>query len=78
MTINEFDQITGKIIQRYGGLGLLMGKYNGSVGKLLTTVFPEYKQHCRERLMHLARDLKLTTVEDLAGSSVVYLVSLSR
>ncbi len=42
-----------------------MSKYNNCVSKLLSTVFPEYKQACRDVVLQLKKDLKLEKVEDL-------------
>ncbi len=51
------------LIERGGG-GLLR-KYNGSLSRLLSTVYPEYRQTCKQALMQLAHDLNTNSVKDL-------------
>ncbi len=55
--------ITTKMLRKHGAFGLLL-KY-GSIGKLLTTLYPEYSQACRTLVMKLVHDLNLSKVEDL-------------
>ncbi len=58
-------KITAAMITKHGGATLL-SKYNGSVSVLLSTICPEYLKACREKVMRLASELKLTNLEDIA------------
>ncbi len=51
-------------IQAHGGLGVL-DKYNGVLTKLLMSVYPEYANTCRQKLLQITKDLKLTEVKEL-------------
>ncbi len=72
-----WDKVTTANLLQHGGRSLL-DKYNGSLSKLLTTVLPEYRQACRERLIRTARDLKLPKVEDLITVPLEYPPTLSQ
>ncbi len=54
-----------KSILRQNGAGGLLHRYNTSVSKLLATVYPEYRQLCRDSVTRLVNQLKLSKVEDL-------------
>lgn len=60
----DWSKLNKNIIQRYGGTGLLE-RYNSSPSALLRTVFPEYKQACRQFVTKLVQDLKLSGPRDL-------------
>ncbi len=59
-----WSKLTVHTFKQNGGASLL-AKYNGSLCKLLVTVFPEYKLFCRESVMQMARQWKLGTLQEL-------------
>ncbi len=58
-------------LQQNGAYGML-NRYN-SMGHLLTTVYPEYKQACRDFVLNVVRDLKLNSVKDILTVPIEYL-----
>ncbi len=62
----EWCTITRKTFQQYGGRGLLQ-KYNDSVSKLLISVNPSYKQMCRNFVMNIVQDMKLSSPVDVVN-----------
>ncbi len=62
--------VTARSLQHQGGATLL-DKYHGSLSKLLSTVYPEYKQICRDLMVKMSHDLKL---QDVSHIPVAYLV----
>ncbi len=66
LNIADFEgwyKIKIKTLEEHGGAALLK-KYS-VVSKLLTAVYPEYQKACRESVMKLVNNLKLSKVEDL-------------
>lgn len=65
----NFNELSSKygvtsFLRDNGGYGLLK-KYKGSTSKLLVTLHPEYKKNCRDIVMSVVRDMKLSKVEDI-------------
>ncbi len=58
----EWFKISQHTLQQYGSARLM--KYYGSIGKLLTTLSPQYKQICREFVFKMMNEWKLSKVED--------------
>jgi len=73
-SIEGWYKVTVPILQANGGNGLLK-KYKVSLHTLLSTVYPEYKQSCRDAILSITRDLKLTKVEDSIKVAHKYLDS---
>ncbi len=68
----DWYKITCKcMLQQKGGSGLL-AKYKGSMSKLLATLYPEYRQACRDTVCSIVHDLKLARVEDLIHVPLQY------
>ncbi len=63
--------ITAKTLQMNGG-STLARKYNGSVFKMLAILYPEYKQACRDFVMNIVKELKLSKVEDVIQVPLEY------
>ncbi len=63
-SVDEWHKISTKLLQQHGGTGLL-NKYGGSFIKLLTTLYPEYKKFCRDMMLKLANEMKLSRMEDI-------------
>ncbi len=66
-----YSRLTCATLRKHGGSGLLE-KYNGSTSKLLTTLYPEYRQKCRNLVEAIMHDMKLSKMEDLIGVPVQY------
>ncbi len=64
--------LTKTVIQQHGGAGCLQ-KYQQSPSKLLVHVYPEYKQTCKDFLLNIVQDLKLSSVEDVLHVPLEYL-----
>ncbi len=67
LKINESEDwftVTVSVIQKHGGNGLFQ-KY-GSLSKLLSTFYPEYKKACRDAVDNAVHELNLSKVEDVA------------
>ncbi len=62
---SDWFRVTEKMIHENGGGGLLTTFYNGSLSKLLSTVYPEYQRACRTAVLRVVNDLKLNKMEDL-------------
>ncbi len=73
--MSGWQKITSKTLHRHGLGGLLGSKYNGSVIKMLTSIYPEYQEECRDFVMNVVRDFKLSKVEDAINVPVEYLES---
>ncbi len=73
--VSGWSYITSTSVQQYGGATLLQ-KYKGSLSKLLVSVYPEYKQFCRDCAMIMVQDLKLSKPDDLVHVPTEYLQSL--
>ncbi len=58
-------------IQENGGSRLLM-KYNGSLGTILGTLYPEYKEMCRTVAVQAMHTLQLGKLEDLCNVNRTY------
>ncbi len=71
MDNHSWHKITVSSVQQHGGSGLLK-KYKDSLGSMLATVYPEYKQFCRLFAMNVVRDMKLATLEDLIHIPLQY------
>ncbi len=71
LTDHERHNITSQMVLQHGGFQLLK-KYDYSLSKLLTTLYPEYKQMCRTFVMHAIHDLNLKKVEDLVNVPLEY------
>lgn len=69
--VHDWFRITTTKFQAKGGSTLLR-KYNGSLGNMLATVYPEYKQTCRDISFQLLHELKLKTLQELCHISKVY------
>ncbi len=59
-------QITTTLLQKHGGSGVLT-KYGGSVVKMLSTLYPDYKQMCRDWVVNVVHELKLKNTEDIVN-----------
>ncbi len=70
-TIDDWFSITNISIQQHGGSAVLQ-KYNGSLCKLLATVFPEYKQACVNFVTNVMKEKKLTKIEDVIHVPLEY------
>lgn len=73
----EWCDITTTDIADHGGLSLVNGCYNGSLTKLLSTIYPEYKEMCRQFVNQVMLDFNLNKVEDVLHVSIEYPISLS-
>ncbi len=60
----EWWTLSQATLHAHGGAGLVK-KYGGSTIHLLTTVYPEYKQACRDTILNLVQKLKLSSVAEL-------------
>ncbi len=60
----QWHTITWATLKRHGA-SVLLSKYNGSVSKLMSTVYPEYRQTCRKSVLKLVEELKLMKVQHL-------------
>ncbi len=65
-------KITGDLLSSNHGRGLLL-KYRGSVGKLLCTIYPEYKQFCREEMLKVMNEKNLSSVDEILHLPKEYL-----
>ncbi len=63
-SIEGWYQITFTTMLEQGAAGLTK-RYNNSVSKLLTTIYPEYKQRCRDFVNQVVRNLQLSKVEEV-------------
>ncbi len=63
-------KVPKKVLQELGGHTLLT-RYH-SMSKLLMTVYPEYKQSCRDFVMSVVHELKLKSVEDVLKVPLEY------
>ncbi len=70
----DWYRVTAKTIQTHGGSGLL-DRYENSPSKLLSTLYPEYKNSCKEFLISIAREWKLSNIADLQNIPPKYLKS---
>ncbi len=66
-----WNQLTIKTVLQNGGASLLY-IYRGSLSKLLSSVYPEYKQACRNFVHTIMQDLKLSKVQDVATVPLEY------
>ncbi len=64
--------ITWATLRENEGSGLLK-KYNNSLPKLLGTVYPYYQQICRDFILGIVSDLKLSKVQDAVNVPSEYL-----
>ncbi len=64
--IEGLQTLTVSSVHKHGAAGILH-KYNNSLGSLLSALFPEYKQACRDYLTHTASNLKLSSVTALSN-----------
>ncbi len=64
-------QLTSSLLDQHGGAALKQ-KYNGSIGKLLAHLNPNYKSMCRNVVQDIARELKLSTLEDIVNVPLSY------
>ncbi len=76
----RWGKITRRIVEQHGGDGILRSKYNGKLGRgkhmfrytrlssgqALVTLWPQYKQHCKNLLISIVHDMKLSKVEDVS------------
>ncbi len=63
-------KVTHKTIKEHGGASL-MQRYK-SIGKMLSTLSPEYNQMCRQVVLDIVRDLQLEKVEDILDLPLRY------
>ncbi len=63
--------MTTKTLRKHGAYGLL-SKYDSSVSKMLTTIYPEYQQAIRNSVMQIVKQLQLSKVEDLLDVNPEY------
>ncbi len=66
LNLTSLKFLTTSSLQKNGGASLLQ-KYHGSVTKLLVTVYPEYKKMCREFVIEIVQDAKISKVEDVVS-----------
>ncbi len=67
-----WNYLTHKILREHGGNGLLVGKYDGSVSKLLSSLYPEYKTACTEWIMNIVREKQFEKVEEILNVPMKY------
>ncbi len=67
----DWHKVTHDILRQHGATGLL-NRYNGSFSKLLTTLYPEYKKACRDLIMSIVTELKLSKVQDVVDVPIEY------
>ncbi len=78
-TINEpqvWFKITASLLHRHGQSALLP-RYDNSLSQLLASVYPEYKQACRELLMNTIQEWKLNGVLDALNVPIQYHIEFS-
>ncbi len=63
ITTHGWYNITVATLKHNGATSLL--NVHKSLGKLLTTLYPEYKEACRRSVMKMVHTLKLHAVEEL-------------
>ncbi len=68
---SDWLKVTTTSLQQQGASSLIK-KYNGSLTKLLTTIYPEYKQVCRDAVMKMVKDMKVNNVQELVHIPVEY------
>ncbi len=73
----DWRNVTGVMVKQNEGESLLK-KYHGSLSKLLASVYPEYKQLCRNFVLRLVADMKLSTIEAVLTVPSLYLVETFR
>ncbi len=66
------ENLTLRALQKHGG-GYLLKKYDYSISKLLATISPDYHQKCRQFVMNIVKDLRLSKVEDMLQVPLEYL-----
>ncbi len=66
----DWCSITTATLKQHRGDGLRQ-KYV-SIGKLLTTLYPEYKLMCKQFIADIVHDLKLSKIEDVLSVSLKY------
>ncbi len=71
--LRGWHTLSRSILQEHGGYGLVQ-KYEGSISKMLTSVYPEYKDACREEVIRIVHDRNLSKVEELVKVSTEYLI----
>ncbi len=59
------------MIRSHGGSGLIE-KYHGSPSKLLASIYPEYREKCKQFVLRAVRELKVATVADLVHVPIEY------
>ncbi len=59
----QWFDISPTTFSRYDGGGLV--RHHTSLGKVLSTVYPEYKKLCQDKVLHMVNDMKLSSIEDL-------------
>ncbi len=67
----EWSKITSTVLKNNHGNGMLQ-KYNGSTSKLLLAVNPHFYQACRDLVLRIVGDLKLSKVEDILHAPMEY------
>ncbi len=67
---NPWEEITLSTISEHGGSMLL--KKHKILSNLLTSVFPGYKQACKDLVMSVVADQKLAKVEDILHVNMKY------
>lgn len=66
----ELSFITTTVIIQNGGSTLL--RLYGSIYKLLTSIYPEYKEYTRQLIFKIMNDLKISKVEDILNIPIEY------
>ncbi len=69
----DWFKVSSRSVLQHGAHAVLR-KYNNSLGKLLATLYPEYRNACRQAVANIIAQLKLSKVEDLLRVPALYLV----
>ncbi len=67
--------IRNSTLRQHNG-SILLERYQNSMSKMLIKLYPEYQQACRNSVLQLVQDLKLSSVEDLLTIPYKYLWNL--
>ncbi len=69
--VKDFSHVTVESLKKSGARGLLE-KYGNSPSKMLATLYPEYKNACREFVMKVVKEENLSCVEDVQKLPLPY------